>query len=116
MAITKITTAAPEKGTFGVTCTFTDEDGDALTPATLTWTLTDMDGSVINSRQDVSVSSLSSAVTVVLSGNDLALTTTTTTGRKRRFAIEGTYDSDLGTGLPLTAECEFSIDSYLGVT
>jgi len=116
MAITKITTTAPEKGTFGITCTFTDEDGDALTPDTLTWTLTDMDGSVINSRQDVSVSSLSSSVTITLSGDDLALTTTTSQGRKRRFAIEGTYDSDLGDNLPLTGECEFSIDSFLGVT
>ena len=116
MAITKITTTAPERGTFGILCTFTDEDGDALTPDTLTWTLTDVDGLVVNSRQDIEVSSISSATTIVLSGADLAVTDASDRGRKRRFAIEGTYDSDLGNDMPLTGECEFTIDAYAGVS
>ncbi len=65
-----LTTNAVEKSTYIVTAAFTDEDGDAVTPnAGLVWTLTDMNGVVINSREDVSISP-DTSVDIVLSGND----------------------------------------------
>ena len=112
MAITTLTVLAPEEGTYAITCAFTDETAAAMTPNTLTWSLTDESGSVINSRSGVSIATPAASVTVVLSGDDLADVATTL---KRRFGISGTYDSDLGSNLPLKAECKFTIDQFVTV-
>lgn len=106
---TKLTTDAPEKGTFPVDLAFTDENGDAVSPDTLTWTLTDMDGTVINSREDVAVSSPSSSETITLSGDDLALSSEDSEYEERMLIIKGTYTSDLGSGLPLRGGVIFSV-------
>lgn len=114
MAISILSTAANERSTYVITASFTDEDGDAVTPATMTWTLTDTSGNVINSRQDVSISSLSTSVDVVLSGADLQISGTTPTV-SRDITFEGTYDSDLGTGLPLTGSARFTVTNFMGI-
>lgn len=101
-----LTTAAVEESTFAVTATFTDEDGAPLTPTALTWTLTDLHGTVINGRLEQAITPASS-VTVVLSGLDLALPDPS--DNRRVMLFEGTYNSSLGSNLSLKDQVEFPI-------
>lgn len=110
-----LTVNAVEKSTFVVNVAFTDEDSDSVTPTAATWTLTDCDGSIINSREDVTISTLDTNVDVVLSGDDLAIQSGNDDG-KRVFLIEGTYDSTLGSGLPFKDQAEFFIYDLVAVT
>ena len=65
---------AIEQSTYVITASFTDETGAAVVPNSVTWTLVNGDGQVVNSRSAVSVTPASS-VTIVLSGDDLDLGT-----------------------------------------
>ena len=101
---------AVEKSTYVVTLAFLDEDNDPVTPATGTWTLTDANGTVINSREDVAISGLDSSIDIVLSGDDLAISAGFSGNSELRiFTFEGTYNSDLGVGLPLRDQLEFPV-------
>lgn len=102
-----------ERGTLKVTISFTDESGDAVTPATVTWSLTDENGTVINSRSNVSIGSLDTSVTLVLSGADLALVNASV---DRILTVRITYDSDLGSGLTENEEALFKINPLVNVT
>lgn len=113
---TQITTLVQEKGTAKFTVAFTDEDGNAVTPTAATWTLTDSKGNVINSRSAVVISSLSTSVTILLSGADLALSTTTTAAHERHLTIEYTYNSSAGSGLPGKAVAIFHIEDFVAVS
>jgi len=106
-------TQAPEEGSYVIALTFKDEAGTALVPATLTWTLTDDAGTVINSRTAVSTTP-AATTNLVLYGNDL--TVTDTKKRRRIVTLNGTYNSTYGTGLPLTEEIRFSIRDMKKVT
>jgi hypothetical protein len=110
---TLLTTHAAEGGTYAITGAFTDDAGSAVSPDTLKWTLTNDSGTVINSRQDVSISTPTSSETVVLSGDDLSIGSN---GVVRVFTFEGTYTSDLGSGLPLKGQATFVIDNLIAVT
>ncbi len=109
---------AAEKGVLIVDLTVRDEDGDLVTPTTLTWTLTDSLGVVVNSRSAVSLTPASTA-SIVLQGDDLALSDSyyDTT---RRLLIEGTYSSTIDgtsyTDLPLKQEFSFDIADLVGVS
>ena len=109
-----LSTHATEEGTYVITITTKDENGDLVDPTTLMWTLTDLKGNVVNNREDVSISSPSSSEDVVLSGDDLQITDAL--GRDRMFVVEGTYSSDLGTGLPLKEWAYFSIDDSKAIS
>jgi len=118
-----LTTTANEKSTAAITVSFTDENGDAVTPKTANWTLTDLDGNVINGKEQEDISSLDTSVTVVLSGNDLQIggseTLTTVNDVSflyRIFTVEATYDSDLGSDLPLKESCKFKLYNLEYVT
>src|SRR3990172_4773823 len=102
-----ITDTANEKSTFALEMAITDENGDPLTPNTLTWTLTDLAGNVINERAGVEITTPASTVTVVLSGDDLALPERA--APIRVVTLEGTYDGDLRSDLPLKEEVVFTI-------
>jgi hypothetical protein len=108
-----LATHAKEESTYVVVATFKDEDGALVTPQTITWTLTDLHGTIINNRKDVAVASPASAVNIVLSGSDLS--TQRASSAERLLAIEATYDSDLGNGLPLCSEVKFIIDGIVGI-
>jgi len=110
---TTLTTVAQEEGTYIITAAFTDEGDSAVTPNVITWTLTDRDGDVINSREDVSVDTPASSIDIVLSGDDLAIGTN---GISRVLLVEATYDSDAGSDLPLKGQVRFNIDDYVAVT
>jgi hypothetical protein len=107
---------ATEKSTYIVTATFTDEDDNAVAPNTLTWTLADIDGTVINSREDVSVASPASSESIVLSGDDLQIVDSTNKTEDRIFTINATYDSSNGTNLPLKESVIFTISNLKSVS
>lgn len=107
-------TTAQEKSTLVVTVAFTDENGDAVTPTAATWTLTDGQGAVINSRSAVAISSLSTSVTIVLSGDDLAISDPDVLDRV--LLVEATYNSSAGSGLPAKKEYSFNVNNLLGVS
>lgn len=118
MAITVLAAEAEEESTYIVQCTFTDEDGNAVVPNSINWTLTDDDGTVINSREQVAVGSPASSIEVVLSGDDLLLSETEETyeAASRIFTIEATYDSDAGSDLPLKNSCQFVVRNLKYIT
>lgn len=109
-----LTTEAVERSTYVVDLTFTDENGDAVTPTAVTWTLTDELGNVVNGRDAVSATA-AATVTVVLSGLDLAVGGDLV-GVWRRLLVEATYTSDLGAGLPLKDEIRFKIGDTVHLT
>lgn len=111
---TSLTVDATEGSTYIVTAAFTDEDDVAVVPDTITWTLTDTLGTVVNSRQDVSVAVPASSIEVVLSGDDLVVEGYNSPVRV--FTIEATYTSGThGAGLPLTGAATFTVESLAGV-
>lgn len=112
-ATTTLTVMPAEEGTAKVTVTFTDETGASVAPSSVTWTLTDTSGNVINSRQAVSVTA-GASVSFALSGDDLAITNNNNT--RRVLLIEAVYSSDLGSNLPLKAQATFTIAELVGVS
>ena len=113
---TTLSSVAVEKSTYVVVAAFTDENGDAVAPTTLTWTLTDSEGNIRNSRENVEVSSPSSSENIVLSGKDLALKNQGNYKEDRILKIHATYTSSYGSGLPLRASCRFSIVNLKAVS
>ncbi len=105
--------AAIEESTYIITAIFTDDSGVAMTPLTLTWSLTDLDGTIINSRNKVTAT-VATSYDVVLSGDDLALSAGDS--GNRRLLMEGTYTSSAGTGLPFRKTYQFAIENLVGVT
>ena len=114
MAVTKLTAVAGEESTYVIEVAFEDETGAAVIPNTssIKWTLTDTYGNVINSRNQVAVAS-ASTINIVLSGDDLSIGTS---GLTRVILIEATYNSSLGSNLPLREEVRFNIADYVKVT
>lgn len=109
---TKLTTNAIERSTYVITATFTDEDGDAEIPNSgLTWTLTNEHGTVINSRTAVAITA-ASTINIVLSGADLDIDD----GKFRVVTVEGTYNSTLGSNLPIKDEARFTVSNLTAVT
>ena len=114
-----ITDKAKEKGSFVFDVAFTDEDDAAATPKTMTWSLTTTSGTSINNRLNVAVGAgdLAATVSIVLSGDDLAVQSGETNRYlRRRFVVEATYDSSLGNDLPVKEEAEFLLENITKVT
>lgn len=108
---TTITNQVPEEGSIGYAVAFTDEEGTALVPDSITWTLTDQVGNVINSRS-AEVVTPASSVTIVLSGDDLTIGNY---GTRRVLLVEYVYTSTLGTSLPDKHEVHFQITNFVAV-
>lgn len=108
-----LSSAANEQSTYIVSITPTDENGDAVTVNAMTWTLTDLQGNVINSRLDVALTP-ATVMYIVLSASDLALYGKDT--ETRAILVEGDYDSSLGSNLPLKEEIRFDIVNFVGLT
>jgi len=125
MPVSILATNAIEKSTYVITVAVTDEDDNPVTPSTMTWTLSDADGTTINSRADIvytvdkgtgSGGTLASSMEIVLNGNDLAISDDSNTTERRILTIEGTYNSDAGTGLPYKSRCTFLVENLEVVT
>ena len=108
-----IETHANERSTFAVDLRFYDESGLAVVPNTLNWSLTDAVGNIVNGHDNdiVAVPSLSNQL--LFSGDDLAFQKGESKLVKRIITVEMTYDSALGTDLPLNDEIIFFIDDLM---
>jgi hypothetical protein len=111
-----LTTPAIEQSTYAIAASFTDDAGLTVAPnAGLTWSLYKKVGgvaTVVNSRLNVAIAS-ASTVTILLSGADLAIVPGES---KTRFVIvQGTYNSTLGTNLPMKQQISFGIVDLVGV-
>lgn len=103
---TALTVTPVDRGVIVVTMAFTDAGGTATVPNSITWTLTDRYGTVINEREDVTVATPAASVSVTLSGDDLDHND----GAFRRFIVDAEYDSTEGSGLPLRGMAYFPIE------
>jgi hypothetical protein len=107
---TKLTEKAVEGSTFGINAVFYDENSATMAPNSVFWTLTDQQGTIINSRTNIGITPQES-VDIVLQGNDLAVPA----GKewfdeiKLFCTITGNYNSDLGSNLPLKDVIEFEM-------
>jgi hypothetical protein len=112
------TIIAREGSTFGIKVDFVEEtsDGEPGSPITpnpgLTWSLRKPDTTIVNGRENVPLTPAPS-VTIVLSGDDLKLPGGYPV--TRFLTINGTYDSTLGSNLPLRDEVSFQIENLVGV-
>ena len=113
----------PEEGTRVISCSFTDEDGNAVTPDSIAWTLTKRKkyqgdtASIINSREGVSETP-ASTIYIVLTGDDLALLTAEAEEAfvERVLSVSYVYDSTYGNNLTNKAQYVFRIENADYVT
>jgi len=112
---TRLSIRATEESTYVVSAAFTDEDGDDLIPTSITWTLTDIDGTVINEREDVEVGTPAATVYIVLTGDDLEVTTGSA-NPVRIVTVSAVYNSTYGSGLYLKAAATFEVENLIAVT
>ncbi|MBU2487950.1 MAG: hypothetical protein KKA60_01020 [Proteobacteria bacterium] len=112
----RLTTHARERSSYVVRASFTDEEGSPVAPETLSWTLTDASGAVVNGRDSVSVAGPSSTENIVLSGDDLALAQ----GRDKEariLTLTGTFHSDLaGQSLPFAESARFLVENLVALS
>ena len=106
-----LTDMAIDESTFVVTCAFTDEDGTAVVPVSITWTLTNNSGTIINARTNVAVAVPASTINIVLSGDDLKYSD----GPIRILTVQAVYDSTLGAALPLKDSVRFAVEDLIVV-
>lgn len=85
---------------------FKDEDGSAVTPTAIRWSLTTPNGIVVNEREHVSVTP-DTTVSVLLEGDDLQVGAY---GIERVFLVRALYDSTLGSNIPLIEQAKFAIE------
>jgi len=115
MARALLTTLAAEEATYPVAVSFRDLNGTEVTPDAITWSLCAPDGTIINSRDAVSVESPAADIDIVLTGDDLAKRTTLR-HEPRVLHVDATYDSDLGEDLPYHGEFLFYIEDLVAVS
>jgi len=108
---TVLSTAAVEESTYIVSATFTDEAGSEVIPVTTTWTLTDINGVVINSRQNVVITP-AATIYIVLTGDDLPADSQP---RERVLTVSATYNSIYGTGLKLKGAAVFNVENLVSI-
>ena len=106
-----------EKGSGFPAASFTDRNGDAVTPNTLTWFLSKTDGTIINSRENV-VAPPAATVVFVLAGDDLQVFAGD--NYQRVLTVNYTYDTIINgvtyTDLPENDELHFSIENLVNVS
>jgi hypothetical protein len=97
-----------ERSTIDFEVSFYDETGAAVTPNEIEWTLTDDEGTVINSREDVSVTVPAATIHVTLSGDDCVILSETDS-LMRLVHLIWFYDSSLGSDFEGNEEIMFKI-------
>ena len=102
---------ATDQSSYVVKCDLTDENGDAVTPTSATWSLTDGNGEIINGRDSVVVSSLASTIYIALSGADInVIEDGLELDNMRCVTVAGTYNSSITGGLlPVRKSVKFLI-------
>lgn len=109
-----IPVTAPENGSVKTVISFKDpEDDTAIEPETATWTLTDLNGTIINARSVVDLTPAED-ITLILSGDDLQILSTETALEyaHRLLTIEATYDTGSAVIVPITQEFLFQVENF----
>lgn len=110
-----LTTTPNEESQLILTVTLKDSDDATVATssiASMTWTLTDVDGTVVNSREDVSPT-IANPLTIELYGDDLALPTTSSP--TRIVTVKATYNSTYGNARPVNEEAVFDVTALTNV-
>lgn len=110
----EVTTKVREKATGVFKISFFDELGQAVVPLSATWSLGNIDGTIINSRTAVVITPLASVVYIVISGLDTALIVGD--AGERRLLVEWVYNSTAGNNLPGKEEVKFFVENLILVT
>ncbi len=110
MSITISSIRPKEESSLVAVIKFTDAAKTPIAPISATWTLTDLSKNVINSRQDVTISSLGTSATIVLSGDDLVCQPIDKDDAIRALGVEWIYNSTEGNNLPGKAQIGFTIE------
>lgn len=100
---------AEEESTYPIKCTFKDEGGNLVAPATVNWDLTTVGGNVVNNRLDVFEGSPASVMYILLNGDDLQLFDGEESFGERILTVRASYNSSLGAGLPLNKFVRFRV-------
>lgn len=107
-----LTSHAVEQSVYWITVGFLDEDNNAMAPDTATWTLTDIEGNIINEREDVSITTPGTSEVIELSGDDLAVDGNDIV--QRLVTIEGTYTSvNYGASKPFKFQIQFPVEPII---
>lgn len=108
-----------EKSTAVFTVTLKDEDGVAIQPADITslkYSLSDTDGAIINNLNQQEILSPENPQEITLKGDDLQILSGESGNVLRVLTILATYNSDLGSNIPLKDECRFWVDNLAAVS
>lgn len=107
---TKLPLRAIRKSTYIINFIPKDENGDVITPDSVTYTLMDKHETVINSLEDVVVTP-DTSMDVILSGDDLDFQASEkgTYEALRHFTVTAQYDSSLEDNVPLIDTATFYI-------
>jgi hypothetical protein len=99
-----------DQSTKVVPVSFLDEEDAAVTPivATVTWSLYNERGTLINERENEAETS-ALTVNIVLSGDDLKHEE----GSRRIVVVKARYNSSLGSNLPIVNMASFSIKKLI---
>lgn len=115
--ITAATRLFKEGGTGVIRVSFEDENGDAMTPDTLYWSLRDEDEDIVNERDEVQITSLGTSVDIVLQGDDLPAKEVKGQDYYHLWVVlKGTYTSTYGSALPFADQVRISVEPLKGVT
>ncbi len=107
---TILTEKAVELSTYAINVVFYDENSSAVQPNSLYWTLSDPDGTIINSRSMTAITSVQASVDIVLQGSDLGVSAGALRAEEERvLTISGNYNSSLGNGLPIYDRVKFTV-------
>ena len=124
MAVTiDYTEIFPEKATRGIEITFRNSEGNEVVPNSASWSLTTApsyrdQGVVINDRDGVNLTGLSSTILLILSGDDLQILFDEVEYRylRRALLVEYEYDDPkLGNGVADKIQYLFRIENLYNV-
>jgi hypothetical protein len=102
-----------EGSSFALSVTFKDEAGTPVIPTKITWSLTDLDGTIINNRDQVEVETPDSSIDIVLNENDTLCLIEGSNKEHRVITVYCEYNSDLGNGLTMYKEGKLAIKNLL---
>lgn len=108
----KLEKKAQEGSSYFVYVTCRDARGVAVIPSVLTWTLSTVEGTPINGRLRVPVSTPGIESIIVLSGNDLLLVVGAEYGRLL-LTVEGLITSSIGGTLPIREQALLDVEAFV---
>lgn len=101
---------ATEGSSYIIEAQLFDEQNEPVMPTTVSWSLRNRRGEIVNNRQSVFVSP-DTEFRIVLTRDDLLVSD----GDWRHVTVKGEYDSSAGSGLSFASEVAFEITDLLGV-